>query len=47
MVTFAEDENESQRILLEATQLIDAVYHIRHSTIQIENTRLHSCILMG
>ncbi|XP_046846271.1 zinc transporter 2-like [Xenia sp. Carnegie-2017] len=42
-----EDENESQRILLEATQLIDAVYHIRHSTIQIENTRLHSCILMG
>ncbi|XP_028405001.1 zinc transporter 2-like [Dendronephthya gigantea] len=31
-----EDESESQRILSEATQLVDVVYHIRHSTIQIE-----------
>lgn len=36
MFAFAEDENESQRILFEATQLVDTVYHIPHSTIQIE-----------
>ncbi|CAB3986476.1 Zinc transporter 2 [Paramuricea clavata] len=31
-----ENPSESQRILAEATQIVEAVYHIKHSTIQIE-----------
>jgi hypothetical protein len=32
----SENPSESQRILAEATQIVEAVYHIKHSTIQIE-----------
>ena len=36
LLYFSENESESERILLEATQMVNASYHIAHSTIQIE-----------
>lgn len=42
LLNFSENESESERILLEATQMVNASYHITHSTIQIEK-RAHVC----